>query len=345
MIIKKYTVDVLCKSLDYVNEVFTNLSPLQTIQVFQKEDGYVFKSNSNNISDGFKTTETKTLNKVFIGDYLIEQKEGTLNQELYLELLEDPRHLDDPKAFIRRYGHLFRTIKDGNIDIKEKEFKIYYVRLTEDRVYTSTQEDFYNVSDDYLEFAIVQETPKYLRRLGETLFVSKDQIVSLKEGYYNIYPRKFSEDSSSTYSEYSLNIFSSSYSKIQSRVKININDWILNKTTLAPNTKILIELTKDCINLLRTKEDFKDTKEYVLYKTKKEVLEPVCVLSSTGTEPTEEIKTLLNSHEEFLRSYSYLPNKAIVSINSEEVELYNKDFSVLKAKLLADNLPHYNFNL
>lgn len=341
MLIKKYSIPILCRITSYVDQALNNYSDFQTIQALKKDFGYRLKSNSNNISEGYKTTDIKALPKTFYNSYMISQEEGVPDTSLQEEIIKNPLHLDDPKKFFNRYSTILKPYKDKVLEIKEKDFKIYFIKLTEDMVYMSHKEGYEDITEDYEEFSLVLETPKIIERLTDSLDISEEQLILLEEGYYNIYPRLHSNTVEGN-SDYTLKIFSGKFSKIYSKDKVSVNGWILNSTTLPPNTSIEIEVNEKCLNpLVSVSEENK----YIVYETKNKKLTPSFILSKEGSDPSEEVKNLLKSHQEFLRAYSYVVDSCKVMINDNEVTIKNKDFQHLKDNLIAEDIPHYNFNL
>lgn len=340
-VIKKYNVNVVCRTTEHIQKSLINESPVLDIKVYKNLNGFTLTSNTNRISDGFGSSDTDSRPKKFYKDFVIKDEEGSSEEELLTEFKTNTKYKDNPKEFIRHYGSLLCDLE--TIQPKEKEFSLYSVKILDDRVITSLEDEYDAVSRNFTELGIILEKPKLLQKASELFTITKDKLASLKEGYYSIYPKSFLNKEKKVIIDDVLKFYTDSMYKFKSLNKMNVNGWIFNKTTINPNTNIEIYLSTSCLNDLNSKEDLSPDKEYIIYKSNKK-LEPFCVISSDGEEPTEDVKKLFNSHKEFLRPYFYTSNKTTFSLNEEEFELDSKDFLKVKEDLISSGTPNYNFN-
>lgn len=337
--IKRYSVEVVCKITENELNNLSNFSPKLGINTYHSEDGLSIYSNSDRVSDGFRSTNIDSKPKQMCDSYLLQQEIGVTDTSLIEEFASNTKHKDNPKEFVEHYGSLLKH-KDYT-DVKENDFRVYFVKLLDDRVVTSLDNDFESTVNHTEEFMVLQEYPKYLEKLSDHLTLSYDNLLSLREGYYNIYPKNYSDSVGARLESNKLIGRSSKVTHIKSDVITSISGWSLTEMYVNPNTSYTAELTLESLNPIPDKSVFKQDAEYIVYKQGKN-RKPLFLISSEGTEPDEEVKRLLNSHTEFLRPYFYLPNKASVSVDGVVYELINTQFDQLKADL---NLPIYNHNL
>lgn len=339
---KNYRIKTNVKVPLNIEKSFNFLGEFLLLQVFKDSEGFLLKSNSERISEGFKRDlEAKERSQDSKG-FIMKQEEGTRDQKLFLELYENPLYLDKPKEFLDYYQPIIRDLKLEQIETDD-DIKIYKAKITPNRVYLSLDNDYHSVPEPFVEVALAQETQDIYKPYGDTLFVSKDKLLILKEGFYSIFPRAFFETSQNKFSETEVLIDSEIFTKIVSNYKFEFDGNVTDVLYVNPGKKKLITCTMNCKNPLRNKDQLLPTKEYILFKAERDRLEPYCLFAPTGDEPLDEIKNLMKSHEEYLRSYFFVSNEIVLSVNSEEVELKTKDFEKVKKDLIERGLPQFNF--
>lgn len=339
---KIYKIKVNVKVSSDLNKNFNLTGESLTIQAFKDLDGFVLKSNSNRISNVFKKDVEAEARVQDSKGFIMNQKEGTKDQKLFLEIYENPQHLNNPKEFLNHYQPIIRDLKVEQIET-EDDIKIYKAKITQSKVYLSLEEGYHNIKEPYTEVALVQETQDIYKPYGDTLFVSKDKLLTLKEGFYSVFPRAYFEISQNKFSETEVLIDSETFTKVVSNYVFQFEGRSTDVLYVNPGKKRLITCTTECKNPLKNKQQLIPTKEYILYKAEKDQIKPYCLFAPTGDEPLDEIKNLMKSHEEFLRPYFFVPNKIVLSVNSEEVELKTKDFEEVKKSLIEQGLPQFNF--
>lgn len=274
--------DTLIENLDYKS------NPIVT-EVFHKPFEFCVRSSSERFSDGFGT--------------MVADSPWTRQNASY-ELPEGVKHLDNPKAFLKRYGCFFA-------DKPNRFYRCFSFKLNDTEVKLGNQ----SLNDVKLKGFLNIPQNRLYKKLTSTMTIDIATLLTLEEGFYNV--EIASEQPKAAVYQTSNHAF-------------RLDGWVVKEGV----SESMPSLDSKCLNQLQSKTDVSSsTNEFIIYKLEDNDYKPIARVSPNGEEASEELKALLQSHAEFLRPYFYVPKTITVNVGEKSVELQNKDF-------LSDFVPN-----
>ena len=181
---KLKTESVKFKNLD---NALSNKSPLQYIQKYRTEDGFLLISNSEKISNIFKRTNELLKYQKIENGFIVNEKEGRdPNTDLYMELVEGGKFLDNPLEFLKRYNNI---IKIPEKEIPYKDVLILSAKILPTEVILSSDPSFDSITNFLYEINLVLPYYYKYEKESNNFNIKKSDLVNLNSGFYNIYPK------------------------------------------------------------------------------------------------------------------------------------------------------------
>lgn len=333
------TSDILKKSLDDNSE---NIYTTKTIS----ENCFKFTSNSSRVGSDF-VWKGRT-SKYFIEEegFLINQSLGKNNSVLFIELMQEPKHLDNFNMFFERYFKYLVPVSDKKPITSFENYSHILLKRKENRVITSKQNEF--EAEDYDEiFAAVDGIKPFYENLNNYVELPYKELLHLNNGFYRFYPKKTQEQNKFSITPHFIQINSETLIELSSKYKVNYNSMNLYKFISYPSNYTEISLN-DVYSPLIYKQNLESDNEYIIYKLENNSYIPQYILTKEGENIDENFNLLINSHPEFLRPYFILPLKTEISLSyknnkqiTEKLTLINPTFKDKKENL-SGKVPHIN---
>lgn len=350
---KLTTESIKFKNLD---NALSNQSSLQYIQKYRTEDGFLLISNSEKVSNIFKKTdELLTYQKIENG-FIIDEKEGrNPNTDLYMELLEGGKFLDNPPEFLKRYNNIIKILEK---EIPYKEVLILSAKVLPTKVVLSSDPSFDSITNFLYEINLILPYYYKYEKQSNSFNINKFDLANLKSGFYNILPKYNSKDYELTKTSTGLKILNTGFVEIYSLYKASFNGWSTQLYNIPQNSEAQISLNLNDYNNLVSIKEFKEDYKYIIFKLREnngsKIYSPVILISPEGKNPTDYFRKLLTSHPEYLKNYVFIPNKTDISIRylknniltEDHLTLENTDFDKLYTQLKSvTTIPNINTTL
>lgn len=326
----------------------------QSIRNYSSVDGIrLVVEGTDLISNAFKRHKTEKTDILKKDGYIYKQEktEYNLHQKVdYFDILD----LSETtyKEFLQKFGkYIICKVNDKLPKGISMYDEIRVVEITEDTV-TKIGKDLYGVElhlgrvyiDTLLDpenlYVLLFRDANKIVKVDNNFDISNERLLGLQSGFYQILPKYYLSTTETFVSKTSgvLSLKTDSLVEIVSDVCLNIDGCTTNSFILQPGIEVPFTYKQDYTPLVDIKE-FWTNKEYIVFEVKGNNLEPLYHLTKDGEEPTEEYKTLLKSHPEFLRKYVVLANTATVLQISEDTNRDNlpEELKTSERVYLIDN--------
>ena len=350
---KLKTESVKFKNLD---NALSNKSSLQYIQKYRTEDGFLLISNSEKISNIFKRTNELLKYQKIENGFIVDEKEGRdPNTDLYTELVEGGKFLENPLEFLKRYNNI---IKIPEKEIPYKDVLILSAKILPTKVILSSDPSFDSVTNFLYEINLVLPYYYKYEKENNSFNIKKSDLVNLNSGFYNIYPKYNRKDYELRKTSDGLKLSNTGFVEIYSLYRASFNGWSTQLYNISQNNQTQISLNLNDYNNLVNITEFKEDYKYIIFKLREnngsKIYSPIVLISSEGKAPTDYFKRLLTSHPEYLKDYVFIPNKTDISIRylknniltEDHLTLENTDFDKLYTQLQSvTTIPNINITL
>ena len=350
MIFKKnYNIKIVTSSSNLLKKSLNDDSKIVYISKIMTENGYNFTSNSFRIGSEYAWRGKSSKYIVKENDFLIDQSLGKSNSDLFLELLQEPKHLNNFTMFYERYFKYLVPVHNKTPVTDFEKYSHILIKRKGSEVITSKQSNFEATEEDELLAAVDAIKPFY-ENLNNNVELSYKDVLYLSNGFYKFYPKKVTNKNNFTITSNFIKLQSENLIQVKSKYKVKYNDNVLYNFLNYPSNSLEIILD-DTLSPLISKDNLDTDNKYIVYKLENNEYIPQFIISSDGTEEQENFNLLLNSHEEFLRPYFILPFKTEVLLSykdneqtTEKLILVNTTFEDKKEEL-SKLIPHINFNI
>lgn len=318
-----------------LSSMLNETGTFQSISNYSTLDGIrLVAKDSSLISNAFKRHKTKKSDIYKRDGYVVKQEETKYNLHHkvdYFDILDLSE--TSYKEFLQKYSkHIIGKVGDRVpsgismydqvrvVEIKDNtvtkiDESMYGLEISHGKVYV----DSTLVSDD-LYVLLFRDAGKVIK-VDDNFDISNERLLSLDSGFYQILPKYYhsTKELYTSKSNGKLSVQVDKLTRLVSDVYVNIDGCITNSFILQPGLEIPVRYSQDFTPLPEVKE-FWDNKEYIIFKLEGTSLAPLYHITSEGSAPTEEYKTLMKSHQEFLRSYVVVSNKAFMLRITDKVE-------------------------
>ncbi len=350
MIFKKnYNIKIATASSNLLKKSLDDYSKIVYISKTTTENGYIFTSNSFRIGSEYAWKGKSSKYVVKENDFLMDQSLGKSNSDLFLELLQEPKYLNNFTMFYERYFKYLVPVHNKTPVTDFEKYSHILIKRKGSEVITSKQNNFEATEEDELLAAVDAIKPFY-ENLNNNVELSYKDVLYLSNGFYKFYPKKVTNKNNFTVTSNFIKLQSENLIQVKSKYKVKYNDNVLYNFLSYPSNNLEIILD-NTLSPLISKNNLDIDNKYIVYKLKDDEYVPQFIISSEGTAQEKDFNLLLNSHEEFLRPYFILPFKTEISLNykdseqtTEKLILVNATFEDKKEEL-SKLIPHINFNI
>lgn len=344
-----YKVSIKQKENLNVKKNLENISNKMSLKIFKYDGTIELVSNSKNISEYFKTTNTlvDSVNKKdgFILGY--EKDSGKdivsfpeITESFLSDFLTGPYYKNLIRVSdFRFYKNISPSSENYLLELKDNVFT-----LVPDSSYTIDFKDskiVSNVLEDSLYFILSFRYEYELEKTTSKISLTPEDFIDLTSGFYHIFPKDSIKTTTLNINFIKDNLYvdSGDIFKITSDLNINFDNCTTNTFTLIPNNPLVISYKLNDYTSLNDVVEFNSEKEYFIYELQNNVLNLKYYLASTvETEGdlVEDFNLLLQSHEEFKKPYVILSNRADIDLLNKRTNqiftrtIENKEFSILK---------------
>lgn len=308
-----------------LNALLNETGPFQSIKNYSSLDGIrLTVQNSDLISNAFKRHSVKQVDVHKRDGYVVKQTD--INSNLRHKINNfDILELSSIsyKEFIQKFGRYIIGKVDDKLPSGISTYDQIRVVEIKDEVVTKLEKDLYGLSIDhgrvYVDTILNTENLYVLlfRDVGKIIKVdnnfdiSNEKLLSLSSGFYQILPKYYhsTKELYTSKSKGQLTLQAEDVVKVVSDMYVNLDGCTTNSFILQPGLEVLVKYEQDYTPLTEVKSFWED-KEYIIFKIEENTLSPLYHITSSGEDPTEGYKQLMQSHHEFLRNYVVISDKA-----------------------------------
>lgn len=319
----------------------------EAFKVIKGQREVILRSTDSLKGSGFKKSNKMVSlykeSKDFIIGYEPKLKFETVSNDFKKEIF--PIATADVQRFLSKYRNYINILSNNRFVNSIKPEDTLYLVYIEDGVLKLLDKSLFEL--DFINNKIeVKLTPLPTHTMtvnftesyeydksSDDFTLDFETLLDIKPGFYNVFPKKTRNNYYLKYENDMIEIENRAALKLYSDVKISFDNLNHNEFLATPNNKTEISYcTKDLTPLSDIEAfDYTDSKQYLVYELVDNTYNLVFKLPLQKEE--EDFKTLMKSHVEFKRPYSFTADRSEVTIKEydnnllETITIESKDFS------------------
>ena len=261
---KNYNIKIVTASSNLLKKSLNDDSKRLYISKIMTENGYNFTSNSFRIGSEYASKGKSSKYVVKENDFLIDQSLGKSNSDLFLELLQEPKHLNNFTMFYKRYFKYLVPVHNKTPVTDFEKYSHILIKRKGSEVITSKQSNFEAIEEDELLAAVDAIKPFY-ENLNNSVELSYKDVLYLSNGFYKFYPKKVTNKNNFTITSNFIKLQSENLIQVKSKYKVKYNDNVLYNFLNYPSNSLEIILD-DTLSPLISRDNLDTDNKYIVYK-------------------------------------------------------------------------------